>query len=182
MIWHRWVLAAALVGSLAAGRVAAIPPGGNYTGVYQGGYPGGGSRGERGVYIGGYPGGGSEGYNGVYQGGRVPDFPETDFEAPFFWPRHIDRSVAVLDVRVPAPAQLWFEGKKLTQAGGWHRYVSPPLTAGQRYTYHIRARWTENGKPVEVEREVHVGAGERVRLPLTSDDKRATRPQADRRP
>src|SRR5262249_34540729 len=53
-------------------------------------------------------------------------------------------STAHVTVRVPANAQLWFEGSPTTSTGPVREFQSPPLRPG-RYTYAIRARWSENG-------------------------------------
>ncbi len=59
---------------------------------------------------------------------------------------------------VPEGAELWFNGTQTSQTGSQREFVSPPLTPGKGYTYEIKARWTENDKPVEQTRSVHVQA------------------------
>ena len=63
---------------------------------------------------------------------------------------------------VPPDAEVWFDGDKAQQTGPTREFVSPPLTPGQTYTYHVRVRWTENGKPVEQDRDIRVQAKEKV--------------------
>jgi uncharacterized protein (TIGR03000 family) len=65
-------------------------------------------------------------------------------------------------VRVPADAQLWFDGVPVTQVGTQRVFASPPLQPGTTYTYQIRARWTSDGHPVEQTQQVLVRSGERV--------------------
>jgi uncharacterized protein (TIGR03000 family) len=77
-------------------------------------------------------------------------------------------SVALVDVHVPADANLWFEGVRMTQGGTMRRFVSPPLMPGQPYTYEVRASWTENGQEVARDRVVRVQAGDRVDVDLRS--------------
>jgi uncharacterized protein (TIGR03000 family) len=60
---------------------------------------------------------------------------------------------------VPADAEVWFDGEKTSQTGTAREFVSPPLTLGTDYAYEIRARWMENGKPVDQTRSVTVRAG-----------------------
>lgn len=68
-------------------------------------------------------------------------------------------NVAFLNVRVPTEnAEVWVGGEKTQQEGTWRQYVSPQLNPDKNYTYEVRARWTENGKPVEKTREVTVQA------------------------
>jgi uncharacterized protein (TIGR03000 family) len=63
-------------------------------------------------------------------------------------------SPAEIEVRVPAGAEIWFNGEKTRQTGAVRVFRSPPLELGQRYAYDIKARWAEGGK--EVERTLHV--------------------------
>ena len=53
---------------------------------------------------------------------------------------------------------VWFEGAQTAETGPERFFVSPPLTPGQRYTYEVRARWVEGGRPVEEDRTVSVTA------------------------
>jgi uncharacterized protein (TIGR03000 family) len=69
---------------------------------------------------------------------------------------------ATMNVKVPAGAEIWFEGSKTGQTGTTRTFVSPPLEPGRGFTYDVRARWTENGKEVDQTRQVHVRAGEKV--------------------
>jgi uncharacterized protein (TIGR03000 family) len=78
---------------------------------------------------------------------------------------------AHLLVRVPADAQLWFNGTPVQQRGTDRTFVSPPLTPGQTYHYDVRAQWTENGKPMEVNRTVTVQANEWKEIDLTRPEK-----------
>jgi uncharacterized protein (TIGR03000 family) len=166
-----------------SGPLKGVPPGGHYSGVYQGGYPGSANAGDRGTYIGGYSGGYHEGYSDVYQGGSVGGTYGLP-GGPFYGSYELDRlrvpppppgpDVAVLNVHVPARAQLSFEGLKIVQPQGWHSYLSPPLTKGDRYTYHIQAMWDESGRPVEISRKVAVQAGDRLMLDLAASQQQST--------
>jgi uncharacterized protein (TIGR03000 family) len=70
-------------------------------------------------------------------------------------------------VRVPARAELWFDGVRTRQAGAQRLFRSPPLEAGRQYHYTVTARWRQAGRPVERTRQVNVGAGARVLLDFT---------------
>jgi uncharacterized protein (TIGR03000 family) len=179
---------------------AAPPPGAGpssntgYSGVYQGGYSGATHNGFTGIYQGGYSGATHSGYEGVYQGGYPGDYYRDRGYTPYrglygFEPEYPSRSrvpqsayarrstppsletnrVAV-EVRVPAGAELWFEGKRTSQTGAVRQFVSPPLTPGSTYAYQVRARWLENGQPVERSREIKVRAGERLTIDLRSPE------------
>lgn len=71
---------------------------------------------------------------------------------------------AVVNVQVPASAELWFDGNKTAQTGSERRFVSPPLPAGKTFHYSVRVRWTDNGKPVDQIQMVNVQAGGQARL------------------
>jgi uncharacterized protein (TIGR03000 family) len=69
---------------------------------------------------------------------------------------------ALINLSVPADAEIWFEGSKMTSTGSVREYQSPPLEPGGRYTYDIRARWEENGHEVTQTQQIEVTAGTRV--------------------
>jgi uncharacterized protein (TIGR03000 family) len=68
----------------------------------------------------------------------------------------------LISVRVPSNAEIWFDDQKTTQTGSFRTFISPPLESDHNFMYHIRARWTENGQPVEKTRRVDVHAGDRL--------------------
>jgi uncharacterized protein (TIGR03000 family) len=82
----------------------------------------------------------------------------------------VPENAAKVHVRVPAAATVWFEGDQTRQTGPARDFVSPPLTPGQTYTYDVRARWTENGRPVEQTRTVRVRAGDTSTVDFTSPE------------
>jgi uncharacterized protein (TIGR03000 family) len=71
---------------------------------------------------------------------------------------------AHITLSVPEGAQVWFEGGKTKSTGAVRQFQSPPLTPGEKYTYEIRARWTENGREVTQTQQVGVSAGANVRV------------------
>jgi uncharacterized protein (TIGR03000 family) len=83
-----------------------------------------------------------------------PEQQSTSNTPPGWQPAHIE-------VRLPMPdGQVWFEGVPTQQFGIWRNFTSPPLAPGSKYTYQIRARWTEDGLPREQTRNVEVRAGQ----------------------
>ena len=50
-------------------------------------------------------------------------------------------NTARVEVRLPADAELWFEGQKTAQTGTDRSFHSPELQPGQDYVYNVRARW-----------------------------------------
>jgi uncharacterized protein (TIGR03000 family) len=80
-------------------------------------------------------------------------------------------NAVLVQVQVPQPdAQVWFGGTLTDQRGSVREYISPELTPGRDYVYEIRARWTENGQPVERTRTVYVKPGERTSVDFTRDE------------
>lgn len=76
--------------------------------------------------------------------------------------------VGYLDLQVPADAQVWLEGVPMPATGSKRHFVSPPLAAGQKYVYDVKASWTKDGKTVDQRRRVEITAGGHVsvRFPL----------------
>jgi uncharacterized protein (TIGR03000 family) len=69
---------------------------------------------------------------------------------------------AQITVLVPANAEVYFDGTLTTQKGSERRFESPPLEAGKKFHYQIRAVWMEAGKTVAQTRKVAVSAGAKV--------------------
>ena len=102
-----------------------------------------------------------------YRGGP-PNFPTRPSMVP---PGYVPTSelfkpepVALLDVEVPADAEIWLEGTKTKQIGPARKFVSPALTPGKDYEYEIHARWQENGRERAETQKVIIRAGARVRV------------------
>ncbi|MBV9122831.1 MAG: TIGR03000 domain-containing protein [Planctomycetes bacterium] len=79
--------------------------------------------------------------------------------------------VALLEVRVPAQAEVWLEGNLTQQTGTLRQFVTPPLPQGQQFAYQIKVRWREADRDVEQIRNVTVRAGDRLRLSIPSEQK-----------
>jgi len=81
---------------------------------------------------------------------------------------------AFIRVRVPANAEIWFEGDKTSQTGPERSFVSPALRTGKAFTYDIRARWTDSsGQAVDQTKQVKVEAGRRSTVDFVSADANA---------
>lgn len=87
--------------------------------------------------------------------------------------------VAHVNVRLPADAELRFQGVTMTQAGGYRDFVTPPLPAGQTFNYDVQATWREDGQKVVRNRKVQVRAGDRVEIDFYSPtpDERGASPE-----
>jgi uncharacterized protein (TIGR03000 family) len=69
---------------------------------------------------------------------------------------------ATLVARVPADAELWFDGHRTSQSGTERIFHTPPLTRGQGYHYTVRARWMRDGETMDQTQRVSVSAGSRT--------------------
>jgi uncharacterized protein (TIGR03000 family) len=49
---------------------------------------------------------------------------------------------ALIIVKLPAEAELWFDDSKTTQDGSYRRFVTPPLSAGKNLVYTLRVHWS----------------------------------------
>jgi uncharacterized protein (TIGR03000 family) len=75
----------------------------------------------------------------------------------------IQQASATVVVRVPANAELYCDGVKMSLTGTERNFVSPPLPPGRAYPYEIRVRYLgADGKPIEQARQVQVQAGQRT--------------------
>lgn len=124
---------------------------------------------------GGYPSWYGPGYYDYYDAGSYPIYQsmplatdqgnQTNYPPPTL----VSDNTAQIDVRMPADAQLWFDGNKTSQTGAMREFTSPPLTPGQTFTYELRATWTgEGGTPITQTRTVNVQAGKRSLVDFTT--------------
>jgi uncharacterized protein (TIGR03000 family) len=74
-----------------------------------------------------------------------------------------DPNAASFVVRVPDPnAEIWFQNYKTQQRGMVREYESPALNPGTTYTFQMRARWMQNGRPVEKPRTFKLGRASKL--------------------
>jgi uncharacterized protein (TIGR03000 family) len=144
---------------------------GTFVGVGLGWWPwygGYGGYGGYGYYDGYY---GGDTYNYYYGAGVTPAaypsyyaLPEVGFGTGYAQaPPLSDPNAAGFVVRVPDPnAEVWFQDYKTQQQGAVRAYESAALDPNRTYTFKLRARWTQNGRPVEQTRDVQARAGEHV--------------------
>jgi uncharacterized protein (TIGR03000 family) len=74
----------------------------------------------------------------------------------------VQDQAARVEARVPAGAEVWFDGHRTNQTGTERTFHTPPLEKGRQYHYTVRARWTKDGQPVEETQRVEVSAGTRA--------------------
>jgi len=73
-------------------------------------------------------------------------------------------STALITVKVPAGAEVWFDGTKMKTTGLVREYESPALTPDSQYTYEIQARWNENGHEMRQTQQINIAAGSHVNV------------------
>jgi uncharacterized protein (TIGR03000 family) len=84
------------------------------------------------------------------------------------------RTMAAIDVRLPADAELSFEGVRMAQRGTLRRFVTPELMPGNSYTYDINATWNEDGREVSRIRHLTLKPGDHLTVDLTTAEPAAT--------
>jgi uncharacterized protein (TIGR03000 family) len=73
----------------------------------------------------------------------------------------------LLEVHVPAEAEIWIDGEKTVQKGAVRQYISPPIEPGRQYTYEIKVKWMDKDGERSQTRAVAVRAGDRRMVDLT---------------
>jgi uncharacterized protein (TIGR03000 family) len=74
---------------------------------------------------------------------------------------------ATVEVKVPADAELWFDGTAMAQTGDRRAFTTPALSPRLTYTYEVTARWRDGGKDVVRNERVLVRAGETTAIDFT---------------
>jgi uncharacterized protein (TIGR03000 family) len=77
-------------------------------------------------------------------------------------------AAAYIELSVPADAEVWFNDTRMEQTGTSRTFRSPPLAAGRDYAYQIKAKWLEDGKPVEKTQRVLVQADRQLSVNLVT--------------
>jgi uncharacterized protein (TIGR03000 family) len=102
--------------------------------------------------------------------------PSYNRTLPRTQPSAIDDNAVLIGLRVPENAEVWIDGQKTTETGAFREFTSPALQPGQKFTYDIKARWTENGKEVVRDRKLEFYAGDRLMVNLLAPVNKATLP------
>lgn len=76
-------------------------------------------------------------------------------------------TTALVAVRVPADAELWFEGSKMAPAGNIRVFRTPPLEPGKLYVYDVVVRWPVGDQEETRTRTVLLSAGETIGVDFT---------------
>jgi uncharacterized protein (TIGR03000 family) len=80
---------------------------------------------------------------------------------------------ALITIRVPTDAEVWFDGDPTKQHGDVREYKTPALPVGQLYHSEIRARWKEGDRVVDQTRSVPASANHRTQVDFTRPDPKA---------
>jgi uncharacterized protein (TIGR03000 family) len=91
--------------------------------------------------------------------------------ASYYPPTNAGKKAAVIEVKVPATAEVLFDGERTTQPGQFRVFRSPPLEPGQDFTYEVTARWREKGELVERTQKARIRAGERAQIDFMNPEK-----------
>jgi len=83
----------------------------------------------------------------------------TTQQSLYYSPPQTDNS-AQIRVLVPAGAQVWVGGALTSQTGSERVFASPAIQPGRTYTYEVKARWMQEGEPVEQVKQVRVQANQ----------------------
>jgi uncharacterized protein (TIGR03000 family) len=77
----------------------------------------------------------------------------------------MDRS-ALITLKVPENAEVWFSGTK-THANGTSRdYITPELNPGQSYSYRVRIIWEKDGRMHDETRKITVNPGQHLTVDM----------------
>jgi uncharacterized protein (TIGR03000 family) len=77
---------------------------------------------------------------------------------------------ALIIVKMPAEAELWFDDAKTEQGGSYRRFLTPPLPNGQDLQYTVRVHWQIWGVELTRTEKVEVAAGGRFTLNFLTVD------------
>jgi uncharacterized protein (TIGR03000 family) len=86
-------------------------------------------------------------------------------------PRKVERPkpepTAHITIKVPEGAEIWFDDTKMTETGPVRQFYTPPLERGREYSYQVRLRWQQEGRPLTQTHEVVVTAGTHITVDFT---------------
>jgi uncharacterized protein (TIGR03000 family) len=103
-------------------------------------------------------------YEPNYYYGQQPYYQQQGYTS-FYQQEQMPQNAAMVHVRLPADAELWFGDDKTNQTGSERDFVSPELKEDKDYFYTLKARWTDqNGKEVERTQRVTVHRGAQAQV------------------
>jgi len=96
-------------------------------------------------------------------------YPAPATQSYYSGPGTIAQPVTITVFVPVADAQVWFEDRPTQQQGIQRVFQSAPLEAEGTYTYTVKARWMENGRPMEQVRQVAVQPGQDMTVDFRSN-------------
>jgi uncharacterized protein (TIGR03000 family) len=97
--------------------------------------------------------------------GPLPNGPTvTEEESP------LPSGAALIIVKIPAEAELWFDDSKTSQGGSYRRFMTPPLASGHNSPYTLRARWEIQGAELTRVERIQVAPGGRFTVNFLTVD------------
>jgi uncharacterized protein (TIGR03000 family) len=143
-------------------RVLGYGPGiGIGIGGYGGGYYGGGYYSPYNSYSSPYYSNGYAYSVPAYADGANPGSYQSFYPSSSAVQQGLDTATNI-HVRVPASAQVMFDGTQTTQTGTDRMFTTGPLDPTKNYSYQITANWTENGNERRESRTVRIIPGQSV--------------------
>jgi len=89
-----------------------------------------------------------------------PSTPSATTQQSLYYNPQPSDNAARIRVLVPDGAQVWVGGELTSQTGSERVFASPSIQPGRTYTYEVKARWMQEGEPVEQVKQVRVQANE----------------------
>ena len=124
---------------------------GNYGSQYQNGYGY-----QNGQYYNTVPNGFNSN-SGYY---TVPQIYGSTQVVPAAYSPSDTSQIAMLNVQLPmANAEVWLNDTLTTPQGMDRQFQSPPLDSSKRYSYTVKARWTDGDRVMEKTKDVKVEPG-----------------------
>jgi len=80
------------------------------------------------------------------------------------------RGAALIIVKIPAEAELWFDDVKTSQGGSYRQFTTPPLPSNGNSFYTIRARWEIKGLELTRVESVRVRPDEKQTVNFLTTD------------
>lgn len=77
---------------------------------------------------------------------------------------------AIVIVKLPAEAELWFDESRTTLNGSYRRFVTPPLEAGHQLVYSLRVHWHIKDADLTRVEKVRVEPGKTVTVNFLTVD------------
>ncbi len=111
-------------------------------------------------------------YSGVntYNGSNMQPNQTTSFYSADHMMNNpnVPETAALISVRVPPDAKIWFSDHETKEQGHFRQFVTPALEKGVFY-YNLRARWNENGRDFDRSQKVLVRPGDRINVDFMRD-------------